>query len=180
MRRRESGRIALCGMMGALSIVVMLMGSIIPVATFCAPLISSMLMMTVAIEFGVKTALLLYVAVALIALLMLPDREMAFIFMFLLGYYPMLKVYLEKLRPAPVRMLAKLAVFNAAVLSMYGMLLYLFPIQALVDEFSEMGRPFVALLLVLGNVAFVIYDRALVGIAHLYLVKFRPMLARYL
>ena len=180
MRRRESGRIALCGVMGALAIVVMLMGSIIPIATFCAPLISSVLMMTVAIEFGAKTGLLLYLAVALLALLLVPDREMAMIFTFFLGYYPVLKFYLERLRPAPLRLLAKLIVFNGAILAMYSILLYLFPMQALVDEFSGMGHGFVLLLLAMGNVAFLLYDRALVGVSYLYRARFRPMLAHFL
>lgn len=180
MRRRESGRIALCGVMGAMAIVVMLMGSIIPVATFCAPLISSVLMMTVAIEYGIKTALILYLAVSLLALILLPDREMAMIFFFFLGYYPMLKVYLERIKPAILRTLTKFAVFNGAVVAMYATLLYIFPMQALVDEFSGTGKGFVVVLLLMGNVAFLIYDRALVGMAQLYRIKFRPKLVRYL
>ncbi len=180
MRRRESGRIALCGVMGAMAIVIMLMGSIIPVATFCAPLISSILMMTVAMEYGLRTALLLYVAVSLLALILLPDREMAMIFLFLLGYYPMLKVYLERIRPAVLRLLAKLAVFNGAVVAMYTTLLYIFPMQALVEEFSGTGKGFVVVLLLMGNAAFLIYDQALVGMAQLYRLKFRPRLERYL
>lgn len=177
MRRGESRRIALCGVMGALAVVVMLMGSVIPVATFCAPLISSVLMLVVAIEHGMKTAMLLYLAVSLLALILVPDREMAMVFVFCLGYYPMLKAYLEKLHPALVRWAAKLAVFNGSIMAMYAVLLYIFPMQALVDEFKETGKGFVVVLLAMGNLAFVIYDRALEVLAQLYMVKLRPMLS---
>lgn len=180
MRQKESGRIALCGVMGAMAIVVMLMGSIIPIATFCAPMISSVLMMTVAIECGIKPALMLYAAVSLLVLILLPDREMAMVFFFLLGYYPMLKVYLERIKSAVFRLLAKLAIFNGAVFALYSTLLYIFPIQALVEEFACIGKGFVAVLLLMGNIAFLIYDRALVAMAQLYQIKLRPKLARYL
>ena len=180
MRRRESSRVALCGVMGALALVVMLLGSVIPVATFCAPLISSVLMMTVAIEYGVKTAVLLYVAVSLLALILLPDREMAMIFLCFLGYYPMLKAYLEKIHPALLRTAVKFLLFNAAVVGMYTVLLYVFPLPGLAEEFTGAGKGFVVVLLLMGNLAFLIYDRALVCVAHVYRIKFRPRLVRYL
>ena len=54
----------------------------------------------------------------------------------------------------------------------------MFPIGAVVDEFEEMGMLFAALLLLLGNLAFVIYDVALARVVGLYCAKMRPRLMR--
>lgn len=176
MRRTQTGKLALCGLMGALAVVMMLTGSILPFATFCAPAISGIFLVPVAVECGMKLAWVLYAAVALISALFVPDKEMAFIFIFLLGYYPLLKARLDRVRSVLGRRLAKAAVFNAAVFSMYWVLLKLFPLAALVEEFSATGAWMLAALVVLGNVTFVIYDIALVNILRLYLLRVRPHL----
>ena len=45
--RQSSARIAFCGMMSALSIVFMLSGGLIPIATYCSPMISGVLLLPV-------------------------------------------------------------------------------------------------------------------------------------
>lgn len=180
MRKKQSGRIALCGVMCGLSIVMMLSGSIIPFATFCAPAISGILLMPVAIECGMRLAWVCYGAISLLALLFVPDKEMAAVFVFLLGYYPLLKAYLQRLKHRPVCIALKAAVFNAAVFAMYGVLLYLFPIQYLVQEFAATAKSMLIVLILLGNVCFWIYDAALTNALRLYLIKLRPKLKQIL
>mgnify|MGYP003183890466 FL=1 len=170
----------MCGVMCGLSIVMMLSGSIIPFATFCAPAIGGILLMPVAVECGMKLAWVCYGAVAALSLLFVPDKEMAAIFVFLLGYYPLLKAYIERAKRRPVRFVVKAAVFNGAVFAMYGALLYLFPLQYIVQEFASTAKPMLALLILLGNLCFWIYDAALANILQLYVIKLKPKLAHIL
>ena len=170
----------MCGVMCGLSIVMMLSGSIIPFATFCAPAIGGILLMPVAVECGMKLAWVCYGAVAALSLLFVPDQEMAAIFVFLLGYYPLLKAYIERAKHRPVRFVVKAAVFNGAVFAMYGALLYLFPLQYIVQEFASTAKPMLALLILLGNLCFWIYDAALANILQLYVIKLKPKLAHIL
>ena len=170
----------MCGVMCGLSIVMMLSGSIIPFATFCAPAIGGILLMPVAVECGMKLAWVCYGAVAALSLLFVPDKEMAAIFVFLLGYYPLLKAYIERAKNRPVRFVVKAAVFNGAVFAMYGALLYLFPLQYIVQEFASTAKPMLALLILLGNLCFWIYDAALANILQLYVIKLKPKLAHIL
>ena len=170
----------MCGVMCGLSIVMMLSGSIIPFATFCAPAIGGILLMPVAVECGMKLAWVCYGAVAALSLLFVPDKEMAAIFVFLLGYYPLLKAYIERAKYRPVRFVVKAAVFNGAVFAMYGALLYLFPLQYIVQEFASTAKPMLALLILLGNLCFWIYDAALANILQLYVIKLKPKLAHIL
>jgi hypothetical protein len=59
---------------------------------------------------------------------------------------------------------------------MYALILYLFPIDAVVAEFQQESTVFIGLLLAMGNVTFVIYDIAVARIVGLYCAKLRRRL----
>ena len=178
MTRKQTGKTALCGVLGALAVVLLLVGGILPAATFCAPALSGLVVMVAAAECGVTLGWTLYVAVALLALFLAPDKEMALMFAGLLGYYPLLKAPLEKLHPRPVRGLAKALVFNGALALVYGLLLKIFPVAALEQEMGGAGQGFLAVLLILGNITFWVYDLALLRVMQLYRYKLRPKLKK--
>ena len=175
-RRSKSSGIALGSVMGAFALSVMLLGSVIPCATFCAPAISGLLLVPVAMECGLKTAWLLFAAVAILAVILVPEKEMALTFLFILGHYPLVKVRLDRIRPAPVRWAAKLGVFNLSILVMYTLVLTVFPMLELAAEYREMGRAMVVVLLATANLAFVAYDRSVLNLARWYTVRVRPKL----
>ena len=174
----ESRRIALAGVFGALSLTFMLVGGILPLATFAAPAIAGILIMPVTIEFGRKTGWLLYAAIGLLSLLLVSDREMSLIFLFFFGFYPLLKTNLERLHTHTGRLLAKFAVFNLCVISMYALILLVFPIPAINAEFAEMGWGFAGVLLAMGNVTFAVYDAAVARLVSLYCARLRPRLMK--
>lgn len=180
MRRRQSGRIALCGVMCGLSIVLMLSGSIIPFATFCAPAVSGLLLMPVAVECGMRLAWVSYGAIGVLSVLFVPDKEMAAIFVFFFGCYPLLKAYIQRIPTRALQMLVKAVFFNGAVLAMYGVLLFVFPMPSLVEEFAQTAQWMLAALLVMGNACFWIYDAALNNLLHVYVLKMQPRLRRIL
>ena len=180
MRKRQSGKVALCGVMCDLAMVFMLCGSMFPFATFCAPAMSGILLVPVAMECGMRFAWACYGALALLSLLFVPDKEMAVMFIFLLGHYPLLKAYLQKLPWRWARGAAKALAFNACVFAAYGAMLYLFPIQYVVEEFSQTAAPMLACLVLLGNVCFWVYDAALCNLQRAYLCRIRPLLKRFL
>ena len=100
-----------------------------------------------------------YGAVAFLSLLLAPDKEAAAIFLFL-GYYPIIKPKLDKLR---FGMVWKLLLFNTAVAVMYWLLLAVFGMIELLAEYREMGTVLLGVALVLGNVTFWLIDRILSG-----------------
>lgn len=176
-RKTPGGRsVALGGLFAALAIVLMLAGGIIPFSTFAAPALAGILIVPAAIEFGMRMGWTLYGAVSLLSLFVVPDREMSLIFLFLLGYYPLLKAFLERLHSKALQWAAKLAVFNASVVLVYGLLLFVFPLAAVTAEFEQAEAGFIAALLVLGNVTFVIYDIAVARMVGLYCARIRPRL----
>lgn len=177
-RRSESRRIALGGVFGALALALMLAGGLLPLATFAAPAFAGLLLVPVAIECGVKAGLLAYAAIGLLALFLVADKEMALIFLFFLGFYPLAKIGLEKLRRPAVRWASKFALFNACVLSMYAIILFVFPLPAVVLEFEGMGQVFIFFLLALANLTFLLYDKAIERLTALYCCKIRNKLLR--
>ena len=84
-RKSKSWSMAYCGMAAALCVALMLLGTIIPIAMFIAPAVASFLIATVCVECGITMAWTAYAAVSLLALLFVPDKEIALIFTVLLG-----------------------------------------------------------------------------------------------
>lgn len=180
MRGRNSGRIALCGVMCALAMTMMLGGSVLPFATFCAPAIGGILLVPVAMECGMRLAWVSYAALSLLSILFVPDKESAVIFVFLLGHYPLLKAYLQRIRWRWLRAVVKTAVFNGLVFLSYGLMLYVLPIQAIVQEFAQTAPLALAGLVVMANVCFWVYDAALNNLVRAYALRLRPLLRRFL
>lgn len=149
---------ALGGIMAALAVVIMCMGGLIPVATFVCPMLCMILLTVVLSRCGNRVGWAWYGAVTILSLLMGPDKEAAAVFAFL-GYYPIIKPKMDKL---PLKWLWKLIYFNAVILVMYWLLLNVFGMAQLVEEFEEMGTVMTVATLILGNVTFVLLDRLLV------------------
>jgi hypothetical protein len=98
-----------------------------------------------------------YGAVAILSLLMGPDKEGSALFLFF-GFYPLVKPKLEKM---PLPWLWKGILFNAAILLMYTLLIHLFGMAELASEFREMGSILLMVTLLLGNLTFFLLDRIL-------------------
>ena len=136
--RKQSGKVAFCGMMVALSVALMLTGGLVPIATYCAPMLGGILLLPIMLEYGRKTAWTAYIATSLIVLTLGVDKEAAFFYLFL-GYYPIIKWNIEKIGRKPLRLALKLVVFNAAIFLMYAILGFVLHMDAVVAEFTEMG-----------------------------------------
>lgn len=148
---------ALGGMMAALAVVVMCLGGLIPFATFVCPMICMMMLQLVVGLCGNRLGWTWYVAVALLSLLMGPDKEAAALFTFL-GFYPLVKPKLDRL---PLRWLWKAILFNGDIILMYTLLIHLFGMADLGSEFQQMGMVLTAITLLLGNVTFFLLDKIL-------------------
>ena len=121
MRKTESQKIALCGMLGALSVVILLLGSALQIGTYAAPMLAAFLLIPVLEEYGTRYALTLYVCVAILAVLFVPETELALFYVLVMGYYPVLRVKLNGVKSTLLRWVLKFAVFNAGtVLEEYG------------------------------------------------------------
>ena len=148
---------ALGGLLAALAVVIMSMGTLIPVATYVCPMLCTLVLQLVLKICGKRIAWAWYGAVSLLYLLMAPDKEAAAIFL-ALGFYPIVKPGLDRRKG---KWLLKGLFFNGMILLTYWVLLHLFGMAQLVSEFTEMGTLLAAVMLLLGNVTFFLLDRLL-------------------
>ena len=168
-KHQKSWGMAYCGIVTALCVALMLLGAVIPIAMFIAPALAGFLIATVCVECG-RTMALLFV----------PDKEVALIFVFLLGYYPLAKPKFERIRPAVLRIVCKLLLCNGAVLAMYGLVFLLVPAGSISQELRTTALAVSLATLAMGNVAFVLYDRALHNMLMMYRLVWRPKLHKTL
>ena len=143
--------------MAALALVVMCLGGMIPLATYVCPMFCAVLLMVVLKLTGKRVAWAWYGAVSILSMLLGPDKEAAAVFVFL-GYYPILKPWLDKRKLA---ILWKLVLFNTAILAMYAVLIHVFGLAEVAAEFEELGTVMTAVTLALGNATLFMMDALL-------------------
>ena len=143
--------------MAALAVVILSMGTLIPVATFVCPVLCMLLLKVVLARCGSRIGWAWYGAVAVLGVLLAPDKEAAAVFVFL-GFYPIIKPKMEAL---PLNWLWKVLYFNAAILIMYWLLMNLFGMAQIAEDFAELGTVMTIVTLLLGNVTFFLLDRLL-------------------
>ena len=156
-KKTPAGQMALGGVLAALAVAVMSLGTLIPIMTYVCPMACVLLLETVRVTCGQRVAWAWYGAVAILGLLLCSDKEAASLFLFL-GYYPLVK---PKLDGKKLSWLFKGVLFNGSIGLMYFLLLRILGMEALSEEFREMGALMLAILLILGNVTFFLLDRVL-------------------
>lgn len=176
---KRTARVALGGVLGALSLVCLLL-TVFPFATYALPAVASVFLIPVVIECGRKWGLAVYVAVSLAALFITPDLEAKALFIAFFGYYPVLKSKAEAVFSRIIEWIVKLAVFNAAVVASYFVL---FRLGLSAEEFAIAGtdlplKAVLLLFLLAGNLIFVLYDITLSRLLPLYFSRLQPRIRR--
>ncbi len=110
----QSKKIAACGVLCALAVVIMLIGSVIWVGVYAAPLLSIWLLLPLQELYGRKAALTAYFAVALLSLILLPDRELA-LFYCAFGWWPAARPTIQRIRNKTLRLAVKLVIYFTAM-----------------------------------------------------------------
>lgn len=171
----NSRSMALCGVLSALALVILLLGGAIGIGTFAAPVLAMAALLPVLEECGAKAAGTAYAAVAILALLLVPDWELAMVYAGF-GWYPVLRPRIAEISSRVMRIAVRLAVCNIVILVLYGALLRLMGLTADLD-----GAPQVMniALLVLGNAVFLLLDPVLTRLTNLWHRKLRKHFFHY-
>ena len=133
--KKTTYTLSFCSLMAALGAAILLGGGLIPVATYCAPLLSSLLLIPVTEEFGARYGRRVWAVTAALVLLLGADKEAAFFYL-LLGYYPLLRLWLEKKVPKALRFPVKLGWSVLSVAVMYALLCLVFRVDAVLQDFA--------------------------------------------
>lgn len=145
---------ALGGLMTALSVVIMSLGSLIPVNTYICPVLCILINRVVLERCGRRIGWCYYLAVAILSLLLAPDREAALVYAFL-GYYPMIRPWFGKL--GGLQTIGKLVFFTLAGAASYGVLLLVMGAAAAMAE----GWLLTLVTVLMWDILFLLVDRLL-------------------
>lgn len=149
--------VALGGILAAVAIVVMCLGTLIPFAGYVCPVICMLIQAAVVKNCGRKLAWAWYLAVMILSLLLCADKEAAVLFT-LVGYYPIVKPCFDR---AFLGIVWKLLYFNIAAILLYLITKYILGIED-TDQLSQAWPIIIGVtILLLGNVTFWLLDKLL-------------------
>lgn len=175
MARRKTSfdkKIVVAGVLAALSVIILYLGCAIEVLDLTMSAIVSLLVVVIVIEMGYKYAWLTYIATSILSIIILPQKSPAIFYACFMGFYPIIKSYLERINSALVRWIIKLVVGNAALALMFILMSLFLP-----DEFE--GGWLMLVTYLLGIIAFLMYDVALSKLITLYFVRIRDRIKIY-
>lgn len=175
-RKILSFKVALGGVIAALSLLLMILAGVTSTLVYAIPMITGVLLMMLVVEFGQGFATMIYIAISILSLLILGNKEAAVMYVAFFGYYPILKSILEKHIRGFVCWIVKYLIFNVSMISSYFIVTKVFMISF--EDVEAFGKYALLLLLLAGNVLFVLYDIVLTRLVSIYLYKWRKYIKR--
>ncbi len=167
----KAKKIAMAGIFSALCVIFLFIGSVLQTLDLSAAAIASIIVLIAFIELGRSWAWGVYAVVSILSLLILPYKTAAAVFAMFAGFYPMIKVYLNKIRPFWLSLSVRIVCFNILLTLLIFVSKRFFGIE---EEFLG----FEIILYALSNITFIIYDFALERLSVYYISKIRPKLFR--
>lgn len=167
----KSRKVAFGGIIAALSLVLMLLTGVLPFGTYALPAISGILLTAIVIEFGIPWAIGVYAGVSVLSFLLVSDKEAALYYTLVLGVYPILKSFFERIRIKWLSIVLKLVYFNIIAVATFYISVYLLSVP--IESFSLFGVNMPLLFLILGNAVFIAYDICVTRLISAYLNVWR-------
>lgn len=167
----KSKKVAFGAVVAALSLVFMLLTAVLPVGTYALPCFAGILLVIIVIEFGVPWAVGVYAGVSVLSFLLVSDKEAALYYALILGNYPILKSFFERIKIRWLSFILKLVYFNIVAVAAYYISIFLLSIPQESFHLFGINMPFVFLLM--GNAVFIAYDLCVSRLIAIYLNLWR-------
>lgn len=168
--------LAYCGVFAALTVAIMFLGGVFSFLSYSISGICGSFLVIVIIEMGKSKACFIYIVSSVLSLMFVSEKSIVFSYIFLLGYYPILKVYIEKLSGHVYRYILKICIFLLALSSYFGLYIVFLEVGFL----REYG---VWVLLLIGFVfliAALLYDFFLTIFKNYYIYILKPKIFKYI
>lgn len=166
MKRNGAARkVAYPAILGALSLVLIYIGSVAPSGSWGIVAVAGLLPAAAVISVSLKAGALCWAGVSALALILIPDKFCALMYAILFGLYPIVKALIERVRRKAPEYPLKLAFFNVTFSVLY------FAMRAAVLASLPAALSAVWLLYLVGNVVFLIYDFGFSKLISLYIAR---------
>ena len=150
--RSNARAVALGGMLSALAVAFMSIGSIVPSLDMSSAFIAGIVVIVARLEINRTAPISVYLVAGILSLVLLPTRFAGICFLCQYGLYPILKEYIERIRMKPLKWTVKIAAFMAMYFVMIKLGEYF---TVATDDILEVAEP---VLYAIGLVTSVIYD----------------------
>lgn len=168
-----SYRIALGGIMSAICLICMFCAGIFPALYLALPMIAGVIMVIIADEVNISWGFLTYLVVSILSLFITFDKEASLIFIMFFGHYPLLRIYLNKIKITIFRRIIKFAIYNICILAYFYSTVYLLGLTEMLDEINGWGEKGGIIMLAFVNVFFAAYDFNIDGFMNIYRKKIK-------
>ncbi len=165
----KSYPLALGGIIGSISLVLMFFTGIMPLLSYTLPAVAGALLIILVTQVSKKYAWITYASVAFLSIFVSPDKEAALLYIMFFGFYPILKSEFERIKSRVLEWIAKISVFNVLIVVFYFLFMAFFGRNVIKDEINEFGRNIIIIFWGISNIAFVLYDIALTNIISMYI-----------
>ena len=171
---KKTGKLALGGVLTALAVVLLWL-TVSPIATIGTVALAALCGIPVVVELGRKAGILHFIAVAVLAWLLIPATDGNLLYTLFFGWYTVVKAGLEqKNLPRSMEWGAKLLLLWATFGAGGGIALIL-PNLVSLGDLPWWVIPVGAIVFTL---LFVVYDRCLTGLVGVYMTRLHPRLSR--
>ena len=171
---KNTKKLTLSAILAALSVVLLLLGTLLSVADLCALLITSFIVLFALMAVSGVYPWLLYAVTGVLSLILVPDKLIPLLYIAFAGLYPLLKFRLDRL-PRVISWTLKELWFNIALIGGTALSLLVLsggdaslPIPLAVTGFAVM------------NVCFILFDITLKRFVRIYFNRIEPRLSRLL
>lgn len=171
---KTSVKVSMGGVVAALCLVLMLLTSVIPFGTYAFPAFAGILLVLLVFNLGYPYAFAVYIITAVLSFLLVADKEAALLFAVFLGYYPIVKGLIERLKSKVWQYVIKFLLFNATMIGAFYIGTSLLSIPK--ESFNIFGVYLPWLFLIIGNGVFIIYDLCITRLVTIYLIKWHNRL----
>lgn len=165
-------------MAAALSLTLMFAGSLFSVFAYAIPMFLGIVIFMINKTFGKGYAFYVFLAVSVLSMLFVPDKETALMYALFFGYYPIVKPLIEKIKVKVLPFLLKLLLFNFSVFIIELLCVKVFGIPFFDD--GVFSKSVLIIFTAAMNLCFVIYERFLKNFKIIYEKKLEPRITKAL
>lgn len=168
--KKLSFKIAYCGIATALCLVAMFCTGVIPFSMYLMPVVAAILLLFIKEELGNKWAWLSFIAVSLLSLMLTPDWEAKLLFITTIGWYPLAREHLVRIKPKWISFVVRMLILNVTAAACYFVLIKLLGMTELLDTGGQAIWVFAVSTIIIAQMFFVVFEFS-VGRFSLYYKK---------
>ena len=169
----EVRKMTISAMMCAMTVAMLAVASFLGDLDLTILMVASLCMVFVYVEIGPPYTYLTWLVSSLLTFLFFPSRYFWVVYLFIFGFYPILKGFIERLK-RPLWLVLKLVWLNVTLVIVFAIISFILGIDLLEGEAEWM----LWVLWGLANVSFVCYDLLIGFLVRIYLVRYREKLVR--